>query len=168
MPPDSPDLAALPLASTLFLPLTGNPAGFHHFASAEWMLRRDPALRRVVLILSNGRHPDPTKPGIAVDAETRLAVLRAALAAVADPARSALARRAEVAGEVLRVSPETVLVSTLEFAHARAVPTAETLGLIRAAHPGSAEPIHWFAGSDLVRRMAEPRIFSDPDVRVLA
>jgi len=158
--------AEFDLESTLYFPLSGNPVGFNHFAAAEWLLRRNPAYERVAFLLSNGRHPDPTKPDAEVDAATRLEILQAAIEAVADPERSLLARRAELAGQRLRVGPGTLLVSTHEFAQPRAVPTAETVALIRQAHP--AGRVQWFAGADLVRRMADPAIFSPPDVAYLA
>ena len=92
-------MAMEPLASALFFPVSGDPIGFNHFMAAEWLLRSAPALRRVVFVLSNGHHPDPTKAGAHAPAERRLEMLQASLAELADPARSWLARRAEQAGE---------------------------------------------------------------------
>ena len=71
---------------TLHFPVSGDPIGFHHFAAAEWMLRTDAELERVVFILSNGIHPDPTKLDSGVDAETRLELLERSLRDVGDPA----------------------------------------------------------------------------------
>lgn len=158
----------LSLASTLWFPLSGNPIGFNHFAAAEWLLRRAPQLARVCFVLSNGHHPDPTKRDAIVPAEERAALCAEAIAAVGDPARSFLARQAELAGETLRVGPRTLAVSTLEFAFQRAVRTAELVPLLRAQEPGHAGRLAWCAGSDLVERMAERRIFADADLATLA
>ena len=55
----SDDILALPLESTLFFPISGNPVGFNHIAVAEWLLRQNPGWHKVVFIPSNGHHPDP-------------------------------------------------------------------------------------------------------------
>lgn len=161
-------LEQLPFDSTLFFPLSGNPIGFNHLAAAEWMLRRNPDWRRVVFVLSNGRHPDPTKPGAEVDAATRLELCQLAIAAAADPARSFLAKQAAQAGEALRLGPETCGVSTRELREQTAVRTAQMLGWLRAEAPPGQGPIFWCVGTDLLRRMADPRIFSDEDLPVIA
>lgn len=142
--------------------------GFNHFAAAEWLLRRNPGWNRVVFILSNGRHPDPTKPDAEAAPEERLELLRRAIADVVAQDRSHLARLAARAGESLRIGSDTLLIWTREFAFSRAVPTAETVSALRAAHPGDAAAINWFAGSDLIARMADSRIFSDDDLTHLA
>ena len=154
----------LPFESTLFFPVSGNPVGFNHFAAAEWLLRQNPGWNRVVFVLSNGRHPDPTKPDAEAAPEERLELLRRAIADVAEQDRSHLARLAARAGESLHIGADTLLIWTREFAFSRAVPTAETVSALRAAHPGDAAAINWFAGSDLIARMADSRIFSDDDL----
>jgi hypothetical protein len=83
--PEPTALPVLPAASTLFLPVSGNPIGFNHFALAEWLLRRSSAWERIVFVLSNGRHPDPTKQDADVGAADRYALAQAAIAASADP-----------------------------------------------------------------------------------
>jgi hypothetical protein len=50
--------------NTLFVPITGNPAGYHHLVLAELALRQRPALSKVVYLLSNGYHPDPFKRSV--------------------------------------------------------------------------------------------------------
>jgi nicotinamide-nucleotide amidase len=95
-------------------------------------------------------------------------MLESSIAEIADPARSWLARRAEHAGERLRAGPESLRVSTLELAHARAVRTAEAVAELRAGAPGGVARLNLYAGADLVRRMANPSIFSDPDLRFLS
>ncbi len=161
-------LKQLPFASTLFFPISGNPIGFNHLAAAEWMLRRHPAWQRVVFVLSNGRHPDPTKAGAEVDPATRLAWCQAAIGAAADPAGSFLAKQAAQAGESLRLSAETLGVSTRELRHGEAVRTAQMVTWLRGEAPPGQGPIAWCVGTDLVRRMADPRIFADADLLVLA
>jgi nicotinamide mononucleotide (NMN) deamidase PncC/nicotinic acid mononucleotide adenylyltransferase len=161
-------LKQLPFASTLFFPVSGNPIGFNHLAAAEWMLRRHPAWERVLFVLSNGRHPDPTKPGAEVDAATRLDLCRLSIAAAADPARSFLAKQAAQAGETLRLGPETVGISTRELSETGAVRTAQMVAWLRSEAPPGQGPVAWCVGTDLVRRMADPRIFSDADLPVLA
>lgn len=156
-----------PLDSTLFFAVSGNPIGFNHLAVAEWLLRLADGPRRVVFVLSNGRHPDPTKPDAEVPPEQRLRLLESAIAEVADPGSSFLAARATQAGERLRAGPETLGVSTLEFAYPRAVRTAETVAQLLESHPGEG-PVHLAAGVDLVERMADPVIFSDDDLGFLA
>ena len=157
-----------PLASTLLFPISGNPIGFNHFAAAEWLLRRGAGLSGVCFLLSNGLHPDPTKRDALLGRAERLGLCELAIAAAADPARSFLARQAELAGERLRLQPERMQISTLEFGFDRPVRSAELLPLLRAQEPGYAGRLHWCVGSDLVRRMAEPRIFADADLAALA
>lgn len=156
------------LASTLLFPLSGNPIGFNHFALAEWLLRSQPGLERVCFVLSNGYHPDPTKRDATVPAQERLRLCELACDTVTDPARSYLARQAELAGERLRLGSAALEISTLEFAFNRAVRTAELLPLLRAREPDYTGRLHWCAGSDLVARMANPRIFDQADLESLA
>jgi PncC family amidohydrolase len=165
---DDASLCQLPLAETVFFPLSGNPPGFNHFAAAEWLLRAGQGWSRVVFVLSNGHHPDPHKPPAERDATSRLALLETMIGEVADPRRSLLARHAEGAGERLHIGPETLAVSDTEFNVPRAVRTVETVERILRDRPADAGPVIWFVGSDLVRRMADPAIFDDADLRTLA
>ncbi|HEX7928545.1 MAG TPA: hypothetical protein VF678_13210, partial [bacterium] len=136
-------LKQLPFASTLFFPVSGNPIGFNHLAAAEWMLRRNPAWQRVVFVLSNGKHPDPTKANAEAPSATRLELCRLSIAAAADPARSFLAKQAAQAGETLRLGPETAGVSTREFRENSAVRTAQNIAALRAEAPTGQGPIAW-------------------------
>jgi len=153
------------LRSTLFFPLAGDPVGFHHLAVAEWALRQGANMRRVVFILSNGHHPDPTKPGARASAEARLRVLEDSIREAGDPERSYLAARARTAGDALRAGSGNLAVSTLELQLGRPVRTAEAVHELRA---DSTERLRLYAGADLLRRMADPRIFSDSDLAQLA
>lgn len=166
-PSDGDAILDLPLPSTLFFPVSANPIGFNHLAACEWILRGQPAIERIVFIPSNGRHPDPTKADADLEPKQRLNILRAALAGVADPDQSHLARLAEQDGEALRIGGGNLHVWEWEFSHDRAVTTAQTIARLREAHPGEESRIHWFAGSDLVERMADPVIFSPPDLAFL-
>jgi len=47
--------------STIFFPLTANPAGNHHLLLVESVLQQLPETKLVVFLLSNGLHPDPFK-----------------------------------------------------------------------------------------------------------
>jgi PncC family amidohydrolase len=122
----------------------------------------------VCLVLSNGHHPDPTKPDASVPPAERLRLCELALEALDDPARSFLARQAELAGERLRLSAAVMQISTLEFGFDRAVRTVELLPLLREEEGGFAGRLHWCAGSDLVERMADPHIFAQADLALLA
>ena len=164
-------LPPLPAATTLFLPVSGNPIGFNHFAVAEWLLRRNPAWERVVFILSNGRHPDPTKADADLSAGDRYAIAQSAVAAIADPGKCFLAHQAQLAGEKLILHPGNVSLDTREFASKAPVRTVQLVNLLR---DGGILPtdtdvrLHWAVGADLVRRMADPAIFSDADVAALS
>jgi nicotinamide-nucleotide amidase len=153
------------LASTLFFPFSGDPTGFHHLAVAEWALRKGAGLERVEFILSNGHHPDPTKPGARAPAEARLRLAQLMLAEAGDAERSFFAARARAAGEKLLCGPERLSISTLELSYSRAVRTAESVSLLRQ---GRSERLHLYAGADLLRRMADPRIFSGSDLATLS
>ncbi len=164
-------LPLLPVATTLFLPVSGNPIGFNHFALAEWLLRQGSGAERVVFILSNGKHPDPTKPDAEVGPADRYMIAQAAVGAIADPAHCFLARQAELAGERLLVNPERLLLDPREFHIKTPVRTAQLVQLLRetgVVPVEPKEPLHWAVGADLVRRMADPAIFTDADIRYLS
>jgi nicotinic acid mononucleotide adenylyltransferase len=169
--PEPATLPSLPAATTLFLPVSGNPIGFNHFALAEWLLRRSPRYERVVFVLSNGRHPDPTKADADVSAGDRYALAQAAIAAIANPTLSFLARQAELAGEKLAIHPECLFLDGREFTVKSPVRTYQLVQMLRESGvtlTAPDEPLHWAVGADLVRRMADPAIFSDADVQFLA
>ena len=64
------------LAHTAFFPLTGNPVGFHHLLLAECVLRQFAELSQIVFILSNGKHPDPTKEQAIAPQQGRLEIFQ--------------------------------------------------------------------------------------------
>ena len=161
------NIAELPFSSTLFFPLSADPIGFNHFAAAEATLRANPELESVVFIPSNGFHPDPTKPDPRISAQERLEVMLTALEALFDPSYSHLARLAEAAGDSLYISSDRIHVWPHELSFSRAVRSRELVEHIRAGRPEDSAPLNWFAGSDLVVRMAEPEIFASDDMNYL-
>ena len=62
--------------STIFFPLTANPAGNHHLLLVESVLQQLPETKLVVFLLSNGLHPDPFKHQKIPPAALRLEMLR--------------------------------------------------------------------------------------------
>lgn len=166
------EASAADTASTLYFPISGNPIGFNHLAIAEWMLRCNEGLRQVVFILSNGHHPDPTKPDPTVDTQTRWQMLGLAINSVADAQTCYLAALAQAHDDQLRLNAASLAASDLEFTFKRAVRTAELIPLLKPAEKetGADAPsrLNWLAGSDLVQRMANPDIFSDADLALLS
>ena len=154
--------------ASVYFPLSGNPLGFNHLAIAEVVLRNRPALRRVVFIPSNGHHPDPSKSDAEMEASIRLSWAELALKELALPATSHLARVAERSAEPLRLSQCDLEISGLEFEYSRAVRLAESVAVLRREAGVRAGPRFWVVGSDLVRRMADPAIFSAEDLAELA
>ena len=161
------NITDLPFSSTLFFPVSANPIGFNHFAAVEAMLRLHPHLNQVVLIPSNGLHPDPKKPDPEVGAQDRLTLLQRAVETVADERQSLLARLASDAGEPLRLSSARIIIWPRELDFQRVVFSRELVEQIRAERPEDSAPLLWFAGSDLVARMSDPDIFSSEDLAFL-
>ena len=74
--------------STIFFPLTANPAGYHHLSLAECVLRQFTETRLIVFLLSNGQHPDPFTKQQIPEAALRLEILRGTLAEWSDPEKA--------------------------------------------------------------------------------
>ena len=168
-------------SNTLFFPISGNPIGFNHFAAAEWILRTRSDLERVLFVLSSGRHPDPKKSDAKVGPQARLQLCEVAISVIDDPEQSYLARSATLSREEpgknsppsLRLKPSQFGVSTVEFDFGHAARTAEVIPLLQGTMQETMQeneslPLHWFAGSDLITRMADPEIFSADDLAYLA
>lgn len=151
---------------TVYLPLTGNPVGFHHLLLAECALRQQASLERVVFLLSNGQHPDPTKRQQILEKQLRLQILHHALQDWGTPATSYPARVLGRQSESLKLSVQNAEISTIEFEHNRPFRLAEHVQEIRA-HQLEPEPVLLLVGADLVERMANPEIFSDEDLQVI-
>ena len=152
--------------SSVFLPLTGNPTGFHHLLLAECTLRQFPEYDRVVFLLSNGQHPDPTKRQRILAAESRLTILRSVLTDWPEPGVSYPARVLAGLGEQPRLNPERSGISTAEFECDRPYRLAEHVLRLHEKHPE--RPVPLIIGADLVERMQDECIFSSEDLRVLA
>ena len=176
--PEPVELPLLPAATTLFLPVSGNPIGFNHFALAEWLLRSGSggersgfSAERVVFVVSNGKHPDPTKPDADVSPADRFRIAQLAVEAIADPERCFLARQAELAGDRPLIGPDRILLDPREFRFKTAVRTAQLVQVLYESGVVPAdpnEPLRWAVGADLVRRMADPAIFTDADILFLS
>lgn len=152
--------------SSVFLPLTGNPTGFHHLLLAECTLRQFPEYDRVVFLLSNGQHPDPTKRQRILAAESRLTILQSVLTDWPEPGVSYPARVLAGLGEQPRLNPERSGISTAEFECDRPYRLAEHVLRLHEKHPE--RPVPLIIGADLVERMQDECIFSSEDLRVLA
>ncbi len=160
-------------SKTLFFPISGNPIGFNHFAAAEWILRARSSLERVLFVLSSGRHPDPKKSDANVGPQARLHLCEVAISVIGDPEQSYFAQCAERSRETpgenspqpLHLTPSRLGISTVEFGFGHAARSAEVIPLLQV---DDSQPLHWFAGSDLIARMADPEIFGTDDLAFLA
>ena len=158
------------LVYTVFFPLTGNPVGFHHLLLAEAVLRQFPDLQTIVFILSNGKHPDPTKEQQIADQQLRLQILRNALREFALPSVSFLARVARVEHYSFILGEQNTSICTVEFERCEAVQLVEHVDQLQhnASTTSQNQPVQLMLGGDLVRRMCSAEIFSDSELLLLA
>ena len=158
------------LAYTVFFPLTGNPAGFHHLLLAECVLRQFPKLQKIIFILSNGRHPDPTKEQNIVGQQLRLEILRNALQEFALPSVSFLAKVAHADQFSFKLGEQNTFICEAEFERSNSIPLAEHVDQLKQnASPASYNhPVQIILGDDLLGRMRNPEIFNDSDLLLLA
>ncbi len=158
------------LAYTVFFPLTGNPVGFHHLLLAEVVLRQFPQLKKIVFILSNGKHPDPTKEQQIADPQLRLEILKNALREFSMPPVSFLARVAREERQAFMLDEQNTCICTVEFECNEAVKLADhVIHLKQNAKPDTRNPpLRLVLGDDLVRRMRNPDIFSNSELFSLA
>ncbi len=158
------------LRNTAFFPLTGNPTGFHHLLLAECVLRQFPEIQRIVFILSNGKHPDPTKEQAIVNKQTRLEILEKALQEFNDPQSSCVAKMAQQSQKPLQFNAQNTSISTAEFTQDQPVRLYEHLKTLQQQTvPASISyPLMLIIGGDLIQRMSSPEIFSDADLQELA
>lgn len=158
------------LEQTVFFPLTGNPVGFHHLLLAEWVLCQFPKLAQVVFILSNGKHPDPTKEQAIADKNIRAKILQVAIESFGLPEKSYVAQILPAQQHTLKLSAKTASISTAEFEYKASVPLYDhVLALWKNKKTSSlTHPIQLVIGGDLVRRMSNPQIFSDLHLQALA
>ena len=167
----------------VYFPLTADPAGYHHLLLAECALRQIPGLKQVVFILSNGRHPDPLKRLRIPDGEVRLSLLRLALKGFTDPDLSYPTGLALKTDSPLKLVEGAWTFSSFEFDFDRPVRLSENVNhLLREAPPKIMLPnrktadsireqgprIPMLAGTDLLDRMLNARIFTDSDLQTIA
>ena len=146
--------------STIFFPLTANPAGNHHLLLVESVLQQLPETKLVVFLLSNGLHPDPFKHQKIPPAALRLEMLRSALADWTDPEKSLPAQIAEEAGTSLKLNPNNCAISRCELSLNRPLRFVEHLKNIYGT-----EKIPMIVGADLIERMLNPQIFTTVDLK---
>ena len=149
---------------TVFYPLTADPLGFHHLAAVEWLLRNSPSkITKVVLLISNGQHPDPQKASVLTATPARLSWAKKLLQEAPDKNKSALARVALIANQKLTTALE---ICERELKFNRAVHLTEHLTWLKSL--GIKPPFAFLAGADLLQRLSNPDIFSDAEIILLA
>ena len=144
---------------TIYFPLTANPAGYHHLSLAECVLRQFPETRLIVFLLSNGQHPDPFKQQQIPEAALRLEILRGTLADWSDPEKSLPAQIAEESGTSLKLQNNNCAISRSELSFNRPLRLAE-----HVQNFSGIEKVPMLVGADLIKRMLNPKIFTDKDL----
>ena len=145
--------------SEIYFPLTANPAGYNHLLLAENVLWQFPETQLLVFILSNGRHPDPFKTVEIPQAYLRYEILRSALSEWSDPEKSLPARYAEESGIMLKLGRNNCTISRWELSLSRPIRVAD-----HVQYFSKGEKISLIVGADLIKRMLDPRIFTDKDL----
>ncbi|MEK9975271.1 MAG: hypothetical protein VW876_17725, partial [Deltaproteobacteria bacterium] len=158
--------------NTLFVPITGNPAGYHHLVLAELALRQRPELSRVVYLLSNGHHPDPFKRYVNQPKDIRLQLIQDLLASLQKDYGNRLNVIVEQAGDTLRLRQVELFVSIIEFQREGQVRLLDNVKNIRTAFMSDrdykSQRIQILVGSDLINRMQDPQIFSEADMKEMS
>ena len=158
--------------NTLFVPITGNPAGYHHLVLAELALRQRPELSRVVYLLSNGHHPDPFKRSVTLPKDIRLQLMQDLLASLHQDSGNRLNVIVEQAGETLRLRQVELFVSIIEFQREGQVRLLDNVKNIRTVlmsdRDYKSQRIQILVGSDLINRMQDPQIFSEADMKEMS
>ena len=158
--------------NTLFVPITGNPAGYHHLVLAELALRQRPELSKVVYLLSNGHHPDPFKRSVTLPKDIRLQLMQDLLSSLHQSSGNRLIVISDQVGEILRLRQVKLFVSSIEFKRDHQVKLLDNVKNIWTAF-GSArdyksQRIQVLVGSDLINRMQDPQIFSEADMKEMS
>jgi len=158
--------------NTLFVPITGNPAGYHHLVLAELALRQRPELSRVVYLLSNGHHPDPFKRSVTLPKDIRLQLMQDLLASLHQDSGNRLNVIVDQAGETLRLRQVELFVSIIEFQREGQVRLLDNVKNIRTVlmydRDHKSQRIQILVGSDLINRMQDPQIFSEADMKEMS
>ena len=158
--------------NTLFVPITGNPAGYHHLVLAELALRQRPELSRVVYLLSNGNHPDPFKRSVTLPKNIRLQLINDLLASLHQDSGNRLNVIVDQVGETLRLHQVELFVSIIEFQCEGQVRLLNNVKNIRTAlvsdRDYKSQRIQVLVGGDLINRMQDPQIFSEADMKEMS
>ena len=158
--------------NTLFVPITGNPAGYHHLVLAELALRQRPELSTVVYLLSNGHHPDPFKRSVTLPKDIRLQLMQDLLASLHQDSGNRLNVIVDQAGETLRLRQVELFVSIIEFQREGQVRLLDNVKNIRTVlmsdRDYKSQRIQILVGSDLINRMQDPQIFSEADMKEMS
>jgi len=154
---------------SVFFPLTGNPVGFHHLLLAECILSQFSEVKQIVFLLSNGKHPDPTKAKAIADKQVRLDVLQQAINEFNDPQSSFVAQVAKRLKFDLVLNPRNTKISTAEFGQDSPVALQEHVSALRSqfSSESNSKKVMLVVGGDLVHRMNNNIIFSDKDLNTL-
>lgn len=157
------------LAHTAFFPVTGNPIGFHHLLLADAALRQFSQIQTVVFLLSNGKHPDPTKAKAIAPQTDRMELLQESIDSFPDPTQSQVALLAQQEEFPLFLNLKRGQVSNVEFQLDRPVPLRDHVrALLQSSATPEADRVRLIIGGDLIDRMENPNIFSDSDLQVLS
>ena len=158
--------------NTLFVPITGNPAGYHHLVLAELALRQTPVLSKVVYLLSNGHHPDPSKRSVTLPKDCRLQLMQDLLASLHQSSGTRLNVIVDEVGETLRLRQVELFISISEFSREGPVKLLDNVkNIFSSAQPydrPKSELIQILVGSDLINRMRDPKIFSETDLKEMS
>ncbi|MDG2196548.1 MAG: CinA family protein [SAR324 cluster bacterium] len=158
--------------NTLFVPITGNPAGYHHLVLAELALRQRPELSKVVYLLSNGHHPDPFKRSVTLPKDIRLQLMQDLLASLHQSAGNRLNFIVDQVEEILRLRQVGLFISISEFKKEGQVRLLDNIKNIWTAIESNSESkskrIQVLVGSDLINRMQDPKIFSEADLKEMS
>ncbi|MAA69057.1 MAG: hypothetical protein CL915_09940 [Deltaproteobacteria bacterium] len=158
--------------NTLFVPITGNPAGYHHLVLAELALRQRPELSKVVYLLSNGHHPDPFKRSVTLPKDIRLQLMQDLLASLHQNSGNRLNFIVAQVEEILRLRQVGLFVSISEFKKEGQVRLLDNVKNIWTAIESDSESkskrIQVLIGSDLINRMQDPKIFSEADLKEMS
>ena len=158
--------------NTLFVPITGNPAGYHHLVLAELAIRQRPELSKVVYIISNGHHPDPFKRSVTFPKDIRLQLTQDLLASLHEELGNRLNVLVDQVGEILLLRQVELFVSITEFKWDGQVRLLDNVKNIWTAIGSDCEyksqQIQVLVGSDLINRMQDPQIFSDADIKEMS
>lgn len=143
--------------------------GFHHLVLAECVLKQFREITKIIFILSNGMHPDPTKTQMILGKELRLTLLESMILDFSTPEQSIAARLALDHQEPPLLTPENASVSKMEFEQAHPFRMINHLNYIQrhTALGTSTQGTRVIVGADLFQRMLNPDIFSDADLMQL-